>query len=462
MKKRIFYALAILAMVLCAAFLGTEGAYTAAFAIPAIAAPFVKGDKFEEKSADELAKMDVETLSAYFNALNAYKTAKHESEMAGKADKSELDTLKAAFDTERMNALENQLKTLNGVLEAQGIALKKFSAKEMSEKPSLKSQLEKAKSDLTALKEGDKTKRVVFDIDHKAADVMLLDTNVTGTFPAPQYLAGLNTIASRRVRLMDIVQRGTATSNLIRWVYQANKDGAAGGTEEGATKNLIDFDLVVGEQSVVKRTALIKVSDEMVDDIDFMMSEIRNELMRELMKDVEATAYSGNNTPPAMNGVYTVATTFAAGTFALSVHEPNEADVLVVAMNQIKLANQDAPNYILMNPSDVTKLRLIKKDDEDYINRLQVIAGTLFLDGVQIVETTLVTAGQFLVGDFTRATLFSKGGVSVEIGFSGEDFEKNLRTIRAEFRGAMVVKNNDRTAFVKGVFSTAKAAIAKT
>ena len=40
-------------------------------------------------------------------------------------------------------------------------------------------------------------------------------------------------------------------------------------------------------------------------------------------------------------------------------------------------------------------------------------------------------------------------------------FTKNLRTILAEWRGLSLVKNNDRTAFVKGTFATDIAAITK-
>ena len=84
----------------------------------------------------------------------------------------------------------------------------------------------------------------------------------------------------------------------------------------------------------------------MLDDIDFIESEIRNELMRELMLDVESTAYSGNGTAPALNGIRTVATAFAAGTFAGTVDNTNSADVLRVAINQIAIANQEAPNAV--------------------------------------------------------------------------------------------------------------------
>jgi hypothetical protein len=76
-----------------------------------------------------------------------------------------------------------------------------------------------------------------------------------------------------------------------------------------------------------------------------------------------------------------------------------------------------------------------------------------------MIPTTLVTAGEYLIGDFTKATLYEKEGVSVVMGLDGNDFTKNLQTIRAEWRGAVVVKTNDRTAFVKGVFATDMAAL---
>jgi len=383
-----------------------------------------------------------------------------EKNVDGKATKEDVQKAIEELNASRVE----QMKSLNDALSEMGLAIKAMSEKGSNSVhvTDLRKALEDNKDNLKALKNG---KSGEFAMVVKTVGTMLESTNISGgNVPVEQRLAGLNTIASRRVRLMDLVSRGTATSNIISWVYQANKDGSAGGTTEGSTKNQVDFDLVVANEDVVKRTAFIKVSTEMLDDIDFIESEINNELMRELMKDVESTAYSGNGTAPQMNGVRTVATAFSAGTFANTVDNANNVDVLVVAMNQIKIAEQGMPNYILMHPSDVTALKLYKVSGTDrrYVDRLVNVGSTLVLDGVQIVETTLVTAGQYLVGDFSLATLYDKGSLRIEMGLDGNDYTKNLRTILAEYRGAMVVKNNDRTAFVKGVFATDKASLETT
>lgn len=413
--------------------------------------------------------MTAEQKAGLYNDYNTELKAYIETLEANVNDKASKEELAAAIADANKARLE-QMETLNKALNEMGLAIKASTEKKSagSEAKSLREMLAEKADRLAALKSDNKEeaeKVGAISLVTKLVGTMLESANISGgNVPVEQRVPGLNTIASRMPRLMDLVSRGQATSNIISWVYQANKDGAAGGTAEGDTKNQIDFDLVVASQNVVKRTAFIKVSTEMLDDIDFIESEINNELMRELMKDIELTAYSGNNTPPAMNGIYTTATAFSAGTFAGTVDNANEVDVLVVAKNQIAIANQVEPTAILMHPSDVTALLLVKESatDKRYVDRLVMVAGQLSLDGTPIIKTTLVTAGTFLMGAFNLATLYDKGSITINIGLDGNDWTKNLRTIIAEYRGAMVVKNNDRTAFVKGTFSTAKTALETT
>jgi HK97 family phage major capsid protein len=418
-------------------------------------------EKFVEKSADVLAKMSAEELAGYYNAKNENTSSEIKELKSSTKNAEEVAIeLKSKLTQLESDKIE-QMKSLNETLKQHGIAIKKLSDSEREEKASNKEtlldSLKKYADDLAEMKDN-RNKSVSF----KAAGTMLLSSNVSGgNVPVEQRIAGLNAIASRSVRLFDIITRGSAESNVISWVYQANKDGAAGGTAEGNLKNQIDFDLVVNSETVKKRTAYIKISKEMLDDVSFMQTEVNNELMRELLKDVESQIYSGNGTGSNLNGVRTVATAFAAGTFALSVDNANIVDVLRVAMNQVKLADQDGVNYILMNPSDVTALKLVKvgSTDERYVDQLQMVAGQLSLDGVNIIESTLIAQDDYLVGNFNLATIYDKGQVEMSVGYENDDFTKNLVTILAEWRGLVVVKNNDRTAFVKGDFTTDKAAL---
>jgi len=415
---------------------------------------FLTSKGLTNEAYDKLEAGEMAELYNEFNSLLATKIAELE---AGKATKNDIQE---AMDVLRNSQLE-QAKSMNAVLVEMGLSIKASTEKRTdgvvaSFVESIKKGLLDNKENLAKLKVS-KDGEFVF----KAVGDMTSGNVSGGNVPVEQRLAGLNIIASRRVRLLDLVSRGTALSNVISWVYQANRDGAAGQTTEGTTKNQIDFDLVVDKEEVVKTTAFIKISTEMLDDVDFIESEIRNELTREVLKAIELGCYSGAGTTNTLKGIRTVATAFAAGTFALAVDNANEVDVLAVAYNQVMIADQEMPTAILMHPSDVTKLKLVKVSSSDrrYIDRLQMIGGTLLMDGIQIVPTTLVTAGTYLIGDFTRALVLDKGSVEITMGLDGNDFTKNMRTIIAEWRGACIVKNNDRTAFVKGTFATDMAAL---
>jgi len=114
-----------------------------------------------------------------------------------------------------------------------------------------------------------------------------------------------------------------------------------------------------------------------------------------------------------------------------------------------------------MNPSDVTTLQLTKSNATQnlYATELALIAGQLMLDGIPIYKSTLVTADNFLMGDFTKAHMRTRKGMTIEVGMIANNFIDNYKTILAEWRGVVYVKNNDRTSFVKGVFSTSITAL---
>lgn len=416
-------------------------------------------ENLEGKSAEEVAEL--------YNEFNAMGRKALEEAIEAKASKEDIAAMKKSME----EAQTVQLKQLNEVLKEHGQVIKGFAKPEggatKSFSDQVKAALELNKEKLGILKGGQKSeaKASEFDFEVKVAGAMTNAGNVSGgNVPVEDRIPGFNIVPSRPVRLLDVMSKRTTTSNVVSWVYQANKDGAAGQTAEGSAKNQIDFDIVVANEAVKKTTAFIKVSTEMLDDIEWIQSEIEQELMRELLKQVEFQSYEGDNTGQNHNGIRTVASAFSAGSFAGAVDEANVVDVLVIAANQIKVAQEMGamPNYIFMHPTDVTSLKLVKvaSTDKRYVERLQQTGSTLMLDGsIPIIETTLVAVGEYLIGDFNLALSVTRSGVRIDIGLDGNDFTLNLRTILAEWRGLTIVKNNDRSAFVAGDFATDIAAI---
>ena len=357
------------------------------------------------------------------------------------------------------------LKKMQNVITTQGEAIT-----ELETKNNNRTQREKSFSDelldvltansakLKAMKAGGDKASIRMEL--KAVGNMALGTNITGQIPLASREAGITRIVRRNPFILGLVNVGTIASNLWEWVEQKNPEGGAAMTAEGTKKSQADFDLVLASASVKKVTAFIKVTTEMLDDVELMRAEIDNELVELLDLKIDEQLLSGDGLTVNLIGILENAVAWAAGSFALSIVLPNQADVLRVAINQIRVA-QFNPNAILMHPTDVAKLELTKGTDGHYIMPpFTSIDGTI-VKGLPVIENVGVTEGDFLVGDFTKAGVRFRKGITLDVGFENDDFTKNFVTILAEARLVQRVKSNHYPAFVTGTFATAITALTK-
>ena len=418
---------------------------------------------FVEKTADELASMDAKNLQEYYVGKLKNENTQLEERLV-KLEGETNDVAIKSLTTEVEELKAHKVKSLESALETQGIILKKLqdgslsgSSVRMAEN-SVRKALADNREDFIKAKDG----RHSFRFEFKAAGDMTIAGNVSGgNVPQAQRLEGINDIAEREAKSYALFPKLRTAANTIEWVYETGQDGTIDGTAEGAAKDQIDNDFVVTSVALVKRAAYFKVSTEMLDDVSFMEGWLRNKLIVRLFLDVDNQVLNGNGAAPNLKGVIDYATAFAAGTFANAVDSANDADSLVVAANQIRLANHNGALTIMMHPSDVAALKLVKlsASDKRYVERLMMVGSQMSLDGIPIIENTNITAGDFLIGDFAKGTIVEKSGIEIEIGLDGNDFTKNMRTILAEWRGQLFVQNNDTTAFVKGTFATTNAAL---
>lgn len=294
----------------------------------------------------------------------------------------------------------------------------------------------------------------------KAAGTMALSTNTTGQIPQAEREAGITRIVTRNPFVLQLVNVGTIMSNVWEWVEQKNRDGGAAMTAEGAAKSQADFDLVVASANVKKVTAYIKVTKEMLDDVELMRSEIDQELTELINLKIDDQLLNGTGLTVNLTGINTNATAWAAGSFALAIPTPTKWDVLRTAINQVRV-NLFEPNYILMHPTDVTGMELSKDSTGQYIMPpFAALDGTV-VSGIRVVANTGIDLDSFLVGDFSKAGVRFKEGLTINVGYENDDFTKNLVTILAEARLVQRVKSNHYGAFVKGVLSTAITALTK-
>lgn len=294
----------------------------------------------------------------------------------------------------------------------------------------------------------------------KAAGTMAESTNITGQVPQAQREAGITRIVRRNPFILELVNVGTIMSNVWEWVEQKNPDGGAAMTAEGAAKSQADFDLVVASANVKKVTAYIKITKEMLDDVELMRSEIDQELTELINLKIDDQLLNGTGLAVNLTGIVTNATAWAAGSFALAIPTPTKWDVLRTAINQVRV-NLFEPTYIVMHPTDVTSMELSKDSTGQYIMPPFAAVDGSIVSGIRVVANTGVTIDKFLVGDFNKSGVRFKEGLTINVGYENDDFTKNLVTILAEARLVQRVKSNHYGAFVYGDFSDAITALTK-
>lgn len=397
-----------------------------------------------KEAAETAVKETVKTLNEKADAAEkAAKEAKEESEKAIKELK------------EKQEATQKHADELDVKLQKAG--QKPTEQKSFAEniKESLQANLEQLKA-INESKSG--SERFGFNI--KAAGTMTIGGNYSGgTVGLTSWDSDFARIQRRKPFLRELITVRPVDNLYVAWAEQANPDGGAGQTAEGADKTQADFDIVERSKKVEKITSYIKVSKEALADIKFLQSEINTELVELLNLKLDADILGANGTTPAMKGILEYAPAFSApSSLATSIPDANRFDVIRAAVTQIQIANFEA-NYVLLNPQDAAAMELTKDAEGRYLMPpFATIDGTR-IAGLLVVVNNGVTAGDFLVGDFRKSNLGIREEINISIGYENDDFTKNLVTILGEVRAVHYIKSNHTTAFVKGTFSTAIAAL---
>lgn len=321
----------------------------------------------------------------------------------------------------------------------------------------LLSKLQEKKDYLSQLKD---TKKEGLTINVKAAGTMSLANYTGGVVGLSDLEPGLTRVQRRSPFIRQIITNRPVSTSYVSWAEQANIDGGAGATAEGAAKSQADFDIVEASKKVEKITAYIKVTKEALDDISYLNSEIRTELVELLNLKLDADILGADGSTPNIKGILEYATAFSvAGTdLATGVDEANNFDVIRAALWQV-VSNNFQPNYVLVNPVDAAAMDMAKASDGHYIMPPFATVNGQTIAGLRVIENNGVTAGDFVVGDFTKSNLGVREDINIQVGYENDDFTKNLVTILGELRAVHYIKSNHTGAFVKGTFSTAKAAL---
>lgn len=253
-----------------------------------------------------------------------------------------------------------------------------------------------------------------------------------------------------RLVVADLLGSGTISGNAISYFVEGALEGAfTTVAEAGGKPQLHVVDPTVVTDSLKKIAGWTKFSDEMLEDLDFIVSEINGRLLYELAKFEEAQILNGNGTGSNLLGLLSASRT-GVQTEVSAANAVDRADSIFRAITKVSTGGGLDADGIVINPADYQAFRLSKDGNQQYYGggffAGQYGNGTMQdnppLWGLRTVVTPAIAAGTTLVGAFSQAaTLYRKGGVRVEsTNSNASDFTSNLVTVRVEERVAMAVR----------------------
>ena len=287
---------------------------------------------------------------------------------------------------------------------------------------------------------------------------MTVGADFTGEVIPADRVAGYKYDPTRPIHIRQLLSLGSTQSDVVRFVKESGYSNGAAPTAEGVTLTQSDFDMTASDANVRKIGTYFRISEEMLADTPQLTSYISARAPEKLLEVEDTQILSGDGTGANLSGIIGDAADFAAGSLAGTVESANEFDVIVASLNQLALANYNA-DTILLNPSDFHKILLLKDTTNNYLKD-QVYGGLQpsFM-GVKVILNTAISAGTFLIGNFSVGTqLWVRDGVNVEFfREDGTNVRDGFVTVRVSERVALT--NYLPNAFVNGTFTAAKAAL---
>lgn len=264
-------------------------------------------------------------------------------------------------------------------------------------------------------------------------------------------------VQARRERptIADLCGSGTISGNAISYFVEAAMQGGFATVAEGGAKPQISFDNPTAVVDALKKIAgWIDMTDEFIEDLGFLKSEIDTRLLYQLTMFEEAQLLSGNGTGQNLLGIRNRS---GVQVQAAPTDAADNADAVFQAMTKVSTATSLTADALVIHPLDYQEFRLSKDGNGQYFGggyfQGQYGNGSVLenpnLWGLRTVVTTAATQGEILLGAFrVGATVYRKGGVRVEAtNTHADNFTNNKVTVRAEERVALAVRYP--AAFVK-------------
>lgn len=383
---------------------------------------------FIYKKTEELEKMTPQELDQYKTELKAHE----DSEMKKNVSDEVKDQIEKANET---------LKTfLAGEISKQ--LADKGEAGEVKEK-TLAEQIKENKDAIKAILNGDKQTEVTVKTN-------TLRASITGNTEAVR-LSGIGQLGVKRRALYDFFTKipvGNGNHNgtiaYIDW-DEATTVRAAAAVAEGVAFAESTAKFAEYTKKLQKIGDTLPVSEEFGEDEVLAAAELNNFLNVNVSTIIDSKVAVGPGGANDIEGLYTASPAYTP--VASGITDANIKDLVRKMRTAIvkTRGSKYQPDFVAAN-SDTIDRYFLKKDA--YYNYM-FDSETGMIAGLAVVEDNNLADNTLVVGDGRFGRIYEKSGIVLTEGLSGTQYVSDMKTIKARARLLFLIREVDKTGFLK-------------
>lgn len=383
---------------------------------------------FIYKKTEELEKMTPQELDQYKTELKAHEDSemkKNVSDEVKEQIEKANETLKEFLASEISKQLADQTSKGEGV------------------EKSLAEQLKENKEAIKAILNGDKQTEVTVKAN-------TLRASITGNTEAVR-LSDIGQLGVKRRALYDFFTKipvGNGNHNgtiaYIDW-DEATTVRAAAAVAEGAAFAESTAKFAEYTKKLQKIGDTLPVSEEFGEDEVLAAAELNNFLNVNVSTIIDNKIAVGAGGANDIEGLYTASPTYTP--VASGITDANIKDLVRKMRTAIvkTRGSKYQPDFVAAN-SDTIDRYFLKKDAN---NNYMFDSETGMIAGLAVVEDNNLADNTLVVGDGRFGRIYEKSGVVLSEGLSGTQFVSDMKTIKARARLLFLIREVDKTGFLK-------------
>lgn len=382
------------------------------------------------------AKAEVEKAKTELSgSIETVKKIAEEATTAAASVKSTADKLTEGFDAIQLKfkQVDNTVKknkTFNEVLQA---------------------AIEEKTDDFAKMARGERgVKSIGIELDLKTVGDMSTG-NVTGTTVwGAQYRPGIIEAPKRKVHMRQVMVGGSVGAGTDYYFMKQNGAGEGGAAfvAEGAAKSQSDEDLIESSVKIETLAAYSRITKKAMNNVPGMISFLQSRLLEKIYKAEDLAILYGDGSTPNPKGI------LVAGNFTASTSSSTKlVEKLIDDISYLEDTAERDADLILLRPADYYsffKNTASGSGEYDLPFNVVISNGQLYISGVPVFATTALTAGDYIVGNFSQGAQFLTQE-ALRLEFFEQDADnvtKNKVTVRIEESVALPVYGSDY--FIKG------------